>query len=138
MYRAICYGTGTNRMVRPSAIAFARGNHGGLALPQSMLQKSTPSGVLPWYIVRVTAAQGWPLAEMNRVMVSCRSCCGIRKSIFEVLLPSEHPGVIEQGVALLSVTNGRRENARQRDYYHGLGHCAQHVLTLIALNALVP
>jgi hypothetical protein len=36
------------------------------------------------------------------------------------------------------VTNGRRENARQRDYYHGLGHCAlpQHVLTLIALNAL--
>ncbi len=56
-------------------------------------------------------------------MVSCRSCCGIRKSIFEVLLPSEHPGVIEQGVALLSVTNGRRENARQRDHYHGLGHC---------------
>jgi hypothetical protein len=34
------------------------------------------------------------------------------------------------------VTNGWRENARQRDYYHGLGHCAQHVLTLIALNAL--
>jgi hypothetical protein len=57
----------------------------------------------------------------------------LEKHFWGLIAFSEHPGVIDQGVALLSVTNGRRENACQRNYYHGPGHCAlpQHVLTLI-------